>query len=191
MIYQSSLVEGYFCTYLTLFWANEIQANKRTEMPEESCLCDFCIFFLFFPNFAYCVLAWNQEEGKAVFWVSCDVSSKTNEIRNKEMKEWRYWRRIVSCSYIFLFISILAHCVLLGWNQRAKKKEGRAVPQLAVTSLRTDEIRNEETKERRCRRRNVAPARRDRQRRAAKCGGGMRRHCTVADSRCIGRQLSK
>ena len=36
----------------------------------------------------------------------------------------------------FLFISILACCVLLGWNQRAKKKEGRAVSELTVTSLR-------------------------------------------------------
>ena len=48
----------------------------------------------------------------------------------------RYQRIIVSCSNIFLFISISAHCVLLGWNQRAKKKEGRAVSELTVTSLR-------------------------------------------------------
>ena len=48
----------------------------------------------------------------------------------------RYRRRIASCSNTFLFISISARCVLLGWNQRAKKKEGRAVSELTVTSLR-------------------------------------------------------
>ena len=119
------------------------------------------------------------------------TSLPTNEIQNEETKE-RNQRRIVSCLYFFLLISISAHCVHLGWNQRAKKKEGRAVFWVNCdVSSKTDEIRNEETKERRCRRRNVAPARRDRRRCAAKCGGGMRRHCTVADSRCIGRQLSK
>ena len=54
----------------------------------------------------------------------------------KQKNGGRYQRIIVSCSNIFLFISISAHCVLLGWNQRAKKKEGRVVSELTVTSLR-------------------------------------------------------
>ena len=45
----------------------------------------------------------------------------------------RYRRRIASCSNTFLFISISARCVLLGWNQRAKK--GGLFSELTVTSL--------------------------------------------------------
>jgi hypothetical protein len=48
-----------------------------------------------------------------------------------------------------LFISISARCVLLGWNQRAKEKEGELFSELYMISLPTHEIQNEETKEQR------------------------------------------